>query len=155
MKREIARPYPDGRCFYCGPDNPQGLGLRFYHDEATAETSTEYLPEERFVGQGDILHGAIQMGLLDELMGWACYVHTGEMAVTTDMRFKFRRPLYIAGTPVRAACRVTGRDGPKVHMVAELVDAVGVVCLTATGTYHILPPERFEAVVRAKPPVSG
>ena len=50
----------------------------------------------------------------------------------------------VSGTPVRAACRVTGRDGPKVHMEAELIDAAGVICLAATGTYRILPPGRFE-----------
>jgi hypothetical protein len=103
MKKEIANPFPDRRCFFCGADNPQGLGLRFFHDDATGETSTEYVPEERFVGQGDILHGAIQMGLLDELMGWACVAHTGEMAVTADLRCRFLRPLRIAGP---RACRL-------------------------------------------------
>jgi len=33
------------------------------------EASTEYLPAKHFTGQGNILHGAIQMGLLDEIMG--------------------------------------------------------------------------------------
>jgi uncharacterized protein (TIGR00369 family) len=155
MQKEIANPFPDRRCFFCGADNPQGLGLRFFHDDATGEISTQYVPEERFVGQGDILHGGIQMGLLDELMGWACVVHTGEMAVTADLRCRFLRPLRIAGKPVRAVCRVTGRQGPKVHLTATLSDADGAVCMRATGTYHVLSPERYEALVQGNASGAG
>ena len=76
MKVEIANPYPDNNCFFCGSDNSEGLKLKFYWDETKQEVYTEYLPAQYFIGQGKILHGGIQMGLLDEIMGWTCYVFT-------------------------------------------------------------------------------
>lgn len=148
MKEEIQRPFPGEQCFFCGSANEHGLHLRFFHDAALGETSTEYVPEARFLGQGDILHGAIQMGLLDEIMGWASYVHTREMAVTTRLEARFLRPLHVDGTPVGVRCRVTGREGRDILMRAELVDAGGTVCTTAEGTYRVIPAERFAALVQ-------
>jgi uncharacterized protein (TIGR00369 family) len=149
VDEELGNPYPDAGCFFCGRDNPHGLHLRFRHDAARGETSTTYVPETRFVGQGDILHGGIQMGLLDETMGWSCFAETGEMAVTETMEVRFARPVYIAGDPVRVTCRLTGRQGRKVHLRAELADGQGTVCTIATGTYHIVAPEKYEALIHA------
>ncbi len=149
MKKEIVSPYPSKKCFFCGSDNAQGLNLCFYHDDESGETSTEYVPEARFAGQGNILHGAIQMGLLDEIMGWASFVHTRELAVTSKMDFRFLRPLYISGEPVRVACRVTERVDRKVHLQAELVNSDQAVCTKAIGTYHIITRQQYAALVRS------
>jgi len=69
MKQEIPNPFSDDNCFFCGTNNDQGLKLTFYWDEVQEEVSTEYLPEHRFTGQGNILHGAVQIDLIDEIMG--------------------------------------------------------------------------------------
>jgi len=147
MKNEIPNPFVDSNCFFCGRDNPAGLKLRFYWDEERRETSTEYVPPLHFAGQGTILHGAIQMGLLDEIMGWTSFIHTRENAVTTDFQVKFLRPVHINGKPVRATCRLTGRDGPKVYLEATLANSEGAPCTTATGTYHVLPPEKYASLI--------
>lgn len=148
MKTELVNHYPGKKCFFCGSGNAHGLHLKFYQDDENGEISTEYVPAEHFAGQGNILHGGIQMGLLDEIMGWTSLVETGEMAVTTHMEVQFLRPLYISGQAVRVACRVTGRTDRKVHMQAELVNAENVVCTTAAGIYHILTPEMYAALVQ-------
>ena len=150
MKTELANPYPGKNCFFCGSGNAHGLHLKFYHDDECCEISAQYVPAEHFAGQGDILHGGIQMGLLDEIMGWASFVHTGEMAVTTKMEVQFLRPVHISGQAVRLACRVTGRSGRKVHLQAELVNAENLVCTQAAGVYHILTPEIYAALVRGE-----
>jgi uncharacterized protein (TIGR00369 family) len=148
MKREIENPYQGGECFFCGRDNELGLQLAFWLDDELGEVSTEYVPERRFVGQGDILHGAMQMGLLDELMGWTTVVTTGRMAVTTDMSVRFLRPVYVCGEAVAARCRAVERRGRVLDLEAELTDADGVVCTTATSTYRLLSPESFARLVR-------
>lgn len=146
MKREIENPYQDGLCFYCGPNNQDGLKLKFYLDEETGEVSTEYLPSAPFIGQGQILHGGIMIGLLDEIMGWMSHVGTGEMAVTSDIRVEFLRPVYL-GIPVRVTCRVTSTENPRIHMEAEIVNGDGVVCSRATGTYHALARDRYDGLI--------
>jgi uncharacterized protein (TIGR00369 family) len=150
MKKEIENPFPGNSCFFCGSDNSNGLKLKFCWDEEKKETYTEYLPAQHFAGQGKILHGAIQMGLLDEIMGWASYAYTQEMAVTSDLNVKFLRPAYICGEKISAVCRITSKQGPKVNMQATLSNHEGDVCTTATGTYHILRPNRYQDLIQGK-----
>ena len=148
MKEEIKNPYTENKCFFCGSENPQGLKLKFYWDNKKEEISSEYIPAQHFVGQGDILHGAIQMGLLDEIMGWASYVFAQEMAVTTNLNIDFLRPTYINGEKIILTCRVTSQEGPKINMQATLTDNQGNLCTRATGTYHLLPPDKFKNVIQ-------
>lgn len=150
MKKEIENPYSDNNCFFCGSENKKGLHLTCYWDKEKKEVSTEYLPAQHFVGQGDILHGGIQMGLLDELMGWTSYMLTKEMAVTTAIDIKFLRPTYICGKKISVTCRVISMEGPRVNMVATLSDNEGEKCTTATGTYHILSQNKYNDLIYNK-----
>jgi len=150
MKQEIPNPFPDDNCYFCGSDNHQGLKLKFYWDEERKEVSTEYLPEERFTGQGNILHGSIQMGLLDEIMGWASFVCTRKMGVTMDVSVKFLSPAYIPSNLIRVACRVVEHDESKVSMEATLTNKDGIVCATATGSYRVVSSERYRTLIQGK-----
>ena len=147
MKEEIENPYPENNCFFCGSENTHGLHLKFHWDKEKKEVSTEYLPAEHFVGQGNILHGGIQMGLLDEIMGWTSYVVSQQMGVTSELKFKFLQPLYIGEEEIKVTCRVSSQEGPKVNMQATLSDSDGAVCTTATGTYHMLAPDRYKKII--------
>ena len=146
MKKEIPSPYSGDNCFFCGSKNPEGLQLKFYLDEQTEEVSAEYLPAPPYIGQGNILHGGIQMGLLDEIMGWTSYVCAGEMAVTSDFQVTFSKPVYL-GRQVKVTCRVTSRKDREIHMRSQLVDSDGNVCSVATGIYRILSKSRYESLI--------
>jgi acyl-coenzyme A thioesterase PaaI-like protein len=87
------------------------------------------------------------MGLLDEIMGWTSFLHTQEKAVTSDLKVKFLKPVYIDGKTLKVTCRLLAKEGPKVHMEATLANSEGVPCATATGTYNVLPPEKYEALI--------
>jgi acyl-coenzyme A thioesterase PaaI-like protein len=150
MKKEIPNPFANNDCFFCGRDNQLGLKLKFYWDEEGKETSTEYMPQRHFSGQGSILHGAIQMGLLDEIMGWTSFLHTQEKAVTSNLKVKFLKPVYINGKTLKVTCRLTAKEGPKVHMEATLANSEGIPCTTATGTYHVLPAVKYEALIHGE-----
>ncbi|MBM9518922.1 PaaI family thioesterase [Desulforhopalus vacuolatus] len=147
MKEEIQNPYPDNDCFFCGRSNNEGLKLKFYWDKEKEEVYTEYLPAQHFVGQGDILHGAIQMGLLDEIMGWTSYVFTQEMAVTSHLNIDFLHPAYIDGNKLNVTCRITSKKGPKIYMQAILTNSQGTVCTKATGTYHLLHSDKYKDLI--------
>ncbi len=150
MEKEIPNPFWDDNCFFCGSNNQEGLKLKFYWDEERQEAFTEYTPERRFTGQGNILHGAIQMGLLDEIMGWVHFVLTGKMGVTTDLNVKFLGPLYIAGNLVRTTCRVVKHEGSTVSMEAALTNKDGVTCTTGTGTWRTISSERYGLLIHGK-----
>ena len=150
MKEKIENPFPDNNCFFCGSENDEGLQLTFYWDKAKQETSAEYLPAQHLVGQGNILHGGIQMGLLDEIMGWASYTFTQKMAVTSGLSIKFLQLVYICGEKIDVTCRVISREGAKVNMQATLLNNDGDVCTTATGTFHILPRDKYRVLIQGQ-----
>ncbi|MCK5226668.1 MAG: PaaI family thioesterase, partial [Desulfobulbaceae bacterium] len=95
-------------------------------------------------------HGAIQMGLLDEIMGWTSYAFTQEMAVTSGLNIKFLQPTYICGEKINVTCRVISKEGPKVSMQATILSNKGDICTTATGTFHILPPSKYKDLIQGK-----
>lgn len=150
MKRPMEHPWPTKDCFMCGPDSECGVHIAFDYDDETHAVSTEYIPERRFVGQGDILHGAIQFGLLDEAMGWMIHADTGLSAVTTNMNVDFLRPAYVKGTPLLITCRINERHGSKIWLEARLADSEGELCTRATGSFHIVKDEKYESLVRAR-----
>lgn len=146
MKKEIPNPYPEQECFFCGEKNPVGLRLTFYLDEETGEVTTDYVPSELFMGLGNILHGGIQAGLFDEIMGWTTHTLTGQMGVTTKISTHFLKPAYV-GTKLTIACRITSQKNSKVQLEATIKTAEGAVCTRATGTYYLLPQDKFEKLV--------
>lgn len=150
MIAAIHSPYRENNCFFCGKNNPQGLKLDFYWDDERKEAFTDYLPERCFIGLGDILHGGIQMGLLDELMGWTSFAVGGKMAVTSDFNVKFLSPVYVQGNPIRLTCSVISQEGFRMNMEAKLTNSDGFLCTTATGTFRLLPEHKFKSLIRAK-----
>ena len=67
--------------------------------------------------------------------------------MTSDLNVKFLKPVYINGKTLKVTCRLTAREGPKVHMEATIANSDNVSCTTATGTFHVLSPEKYEALI--------
>ena len=149
LKKQIINQYPDQECLFCGEKNPIGLKLKFYLDEETEEVSTEYIPSKPFAGLGNILHGGIQTGLFDEIMGWTTHNLTGEMGVTSELKVKLLKPVYL-GRRIKVCCRLSSRNGPKVHLDARIEIPDGTVCSVATGIYFLLPQDKFQKIIYGK-----
>ena len=153
MKSEIKNPFESGTCFFCGPNNPSGLQLVFHRD-GQGGVYTDYTPDPRYCGQGDIFHGGMQMGLLDEAMWWAGYEATGVMeAVTARADFRFLRPVYI-GAPVRVVCAMIKREGREdrtIRLKGAILNRDGKPCTTVLGEYRIITREQYEAILSARP----
>jgi uncharacterized protein (TIGR00369 family) len=146
MKKEIPNPYPEQACFFCGEKNPVGLKLRFYLNEKTGEVTTEYVSSRLFMGLGNILHGGIQSGLFDEIMGWTAHTLTGQMGVTSELNIQFLKPVYL-GKKLMVSCRIISQRGAKVHLGAQIETTEGTVCTQATGTYYLLPQDKFDQLI--------
>ncbi len=146
MKKEIPNPYPEQECFFCGEKNPVGLKLRFYLNKETGEVTTEYSASRLFMGLGNILHGGIQSGLFDEIMGWTAHTLTGQMGVTSELNIQFLKPAYL-GTKLMVSCHIISRQDLKVHLGATIETADGTVCTQATGTYYLLPQDKFDQLI--------
>jgi len=147
MKKEIPNFYPGQECFFCGQKNRAGLGLKFFIDEETGEVSTEYLASPPFAGLGNILHGGIQAGLFDEIMGWTAHYFTRQMGVTSEINAQFLKPVYL-GKRLSVFCRVAARLDRTVRLEARIESSEGEVLARASGAYRLLPKKKFESLVK-------
>ncbi len=140
----LPNPYRNGQCFFCGPANPIGLKLSFYETGSDPkELVCKWRPPNMFTGFGKILHGGIQSGLFDEIMGWTTLHLTGKVGVTSNLAIEFLKPLYVE-QEIEVRCRIASRNGSRLNLDAEIINSKGEVCSKSAGTYVLMDPDRFK-----------
>lgn len=145
--RTIPNPYGRTDCFFCGSDNPVGLKLTFHEtDAAPGELICLWTPSSVFTGFGKVLHGGIQSGLFDEIMGWAALHLTDRVGVTLGLNVEFLKPVFVE-QEIEVRCRIASRENTRINLTAEIRNEEGNVCTRATGTYVLMAPERFRELV--------
>jgi acyl-coenzyme A thioesterase PaaI-like protein len=145
--KPIPNPFRTPGCFFCGDQNPAGLKLSFFESDAEPrEIILNWHVSPIFKGFGTVLHGGIQSGIFDEIMGWATTHLAKGTGVTTDLQVKFLRPVYV-DQDIEARCRIASREGNKVSLEAEISQA-GEVCTRCSGVYLILEPDRFHDLIK-------
>jgi uncharacterized protein (TIGR00369 family) len=145
--RTLPPPYRQSGCFFCGPDNPVGLKLTFSETETEPnEIVCRWVPPTLYKGFGQILHGGIQTGLFDEIMGWATLHLTRKVGVTSRLEVDFLKPLFVE-QEIEARCRIESLNGKKVSLAAEIRNQDGEVCSKASGIYVLMERDRFAQVV--------
>ncbi len=112
--RPSRRYAPQGRCFGCGPANPDGLHVRsFPSAEDPATIVAEWTPEPRYEAFEGVVNGEIIGALLDCHSNWTATYHLmgargvarPPTTVTLDYAVRFRRPTP-SGGPLRLTARV-------------------------------------------------
>lgn len=142
--------YSGTGCFFCGKDNPAGAQLEFARvDGSDQELVSRWVPDKRFRGLGRVLHGGIQSGVFDEIMGWTAHHFCGRPGVTAELRVRYLGPLYI-GEPLELRCRVAEADDKKMRLEARILNPEGKVCAEAKGVYVMMAEERFLALVGSR-----
>ena len=125
-------PVDDGRCFACGPHNPDGLHLTFEPDGPDGARSRVTLPP-RLQGYRGIAQGGVVMMLLDEIMAHAARF-AGERAMTAALQTRFRKPVPI-GLELVLRAHVTSRRRNVLYLEATVESPDGVIFATAEGTF--------------------
>jgi uncharacterized protein (TIGR00369 family) len=124
----------DQFCFVCGRNNPDGLRLNFEYPEP-GRCRAVYIPECRFQGWKDILHGGIVSTLLDEAImhawGWR-ERGAGGTAVTAEITVRFKKPVRI-GKPVILEGWILSDAGRMIRGESTLKDETGQVLASAAG----------------------
>lgn len=67
-------------CLFCGPEHPEGLHLQMYYRDGTVVADLSV--RNFFQGYGNLVHGGIIAGLLDEVMWWAVTLQTRQLSMT-------------------------------------------------------------------------
>lgn len=132
----IQLPYTYG-CFVCGAENPAGLRLRFRVEDG--EVRSAFTPREPHAGYRGMVHGGVIGAALDEVMFWAAAWPTRAFHVSVDLNIRYARKVEV-GAPHNLAARLTRQQRRICFTEAELRDAAGKVCASATGKFFPMPP---------------
>lgn len=119
-------------CFVCGPDNPDGLQVRFRLDGDVCRA--EFTPGPPHRGYDTLTHGGIIFSLLDDVMANWLWLQ-GHMSFTAraDVRYRAHLPL---GTPVRLEGRCLRRKGRLAQMEGKVIrQDTGEVVAESTASF--------------------
>ena len=80
-------------CFGCSPGNPLGLRMEFF--EEGEDLVSYWQPNQHFQGYHTVLHGGIQVTLMDEIASWFVYAKLKSAGVTSKAEIRYIKPLYV------------------------------------------------------------
>jgi len=130
-------------CFACGPDNPDGMHLKFRFDERGGRAWCRFRLPLRFQGPPGHAHGGIIATILDEAMGKVNKLRS-VIAVTKTMDVE-----YLKLVPLRRSLIVEGRErsvrGRKHVNVAQILNDKGEVLARSRGLFIAIDPARMFA----------
>jgi acyl-coenzyme A thioesterase PaaI-like protein len=128
-RRVRARAHP--RCVICSPANGRGLQLEFAEaDGGGVEAWFACTPA--YEGFAGMLHGGVVASLLDGAMT-NCLFARGIVAVTADLKVRFRHPVAV-GTPATVRAWTERSSPPRYALKADVVQE-GQVRATAEGRF--------------------
>ena len=130
---DLLNPPEITHCFVCGSDNPSGLGLHVFRDGTDAVAT--WVPDERFQGWADRLHGGIIGLLVDEMLVYAGAPH-GLWGMTAKVRYWLRKP----GPNPDVVIAYQGAVAPEAIAAAGMIATgrrdVGVLSVTSADRLH-------------------
>ena len=136
---------PEGRCFGCGPANPNGLRVAS-REAANGDVVAEWQAEPHHEAWDDVLNGGIIGALLDCHSNWTAAVHLMRArgadrppsCVTAEYAVRLLRPTPTKA-PVHLTARVVEAEGDRATVEAELT-AGGRTTATCRGTFVVVGP---------------
>jgi acyl-coenzyme A thioesterase PaaI-like protein len=131
------------KCFGCGPQNEDGLRLKFVLDEERQRFICRFRLQGRFVGPPAHAHGGIIATILDEAMGKVSKLHN-LIALTHTMEITYLKPVPLFKPLITEGWeeRVHGREH---YRAAEIRNAEGEVLAKSTGKFIKIDPDRMFA----------
>ena len=128
-------------CFVCGPDNPEGMQLKFTLDEKRQRTICRFRLDGRYTGPPGHCPGGIIATILDDAMGKVNkFRHV--IALTREMTVEYLKPV-----PLHKPLRVEGRElevrGNKHVNAAEILNEHGEVLARSRGIFIAIDPEQM------------
>lgn len=132
---------PKNYCFGCGPDNPDGLRMKFLFDEVNHRVSSKFRLPRKYWGPPKHAHGGIVATILDEGMGKVNKLRQ-VIAVTSEMTVQYLKMVPLGKWLVVEGWeeRVNGREH---YNVAEIRNDRGEVLARSRGKFIAIDPERM------------
>jgi uncharacterized protein (TIGR00369 family) len=130
-------------CFACGPNNPDGMHLKFTLDEPRQTFVCRFRLGKRYTGPPGHCHGGIIATILDDAMGKVNKLRQ-VVALTKEMTVEYLKPV-----PLHKPLRVEGRE-VSVHgrhhvNMAEIFNEKGEVLARSKGIFIAIDAEKMFA----------
>jgi uncharacterized protein (TIGR00369 family) len=133
--------YPQKKnlCFACGPDNPQGMRLKFTQEGNCFVCN--FRLSKRYTGPPGHCHGGIIATILDDAMGKVNKLRH-VVALTKEMTVEYLKPV-----PLHQPLRVEGREisvhGRQHINMAEILNEKEEVLARSRGIFIAIDPEKM------------
>jgi len=125
-------------CFVCGLKNSFGLHASFFELDSNQLVAL-FTPCEEHQGYPGRMHGGIASAILDETIGRALMITSGEdWGVTVEFSVRFKKPVPL-GEELRVVGRIT-RDTRRIFEgTGEILLPDGEIAVEGVGKYIRLP----------------
>jgi uncharacterized protein (TIGR00369 family) len=134
--KNIRNPYTniDGYCcFGCSPDNNIGLKMNFI--EIENEIWSYWEPNPLYQGYKNVLHGGIQVTLMDEIASWVLQVKLKTAGVTSGISTRFLQPVFVNNGKILLKASVVEVRRSIVDIMVDLFDNNEKLCAQSIITY--------------------
>jgi uncharacterized protein (TIGR00369 family) len=130
-------------CFACGPNNPDGMRLRFTYNEEREGFVCRFRLGKRYTGPPGHCHGGIIATILDEAMGKVNKLRH-VVALTSEITVHYLKPVPLQ-QPLRVESREVRVNGRKHTNMAEILNEKGEVLARSQGLFIAIDPHRMFA----------
>jgi uncharacterized protein (TIGR00369 family) len=130
-------------CFACGPDNPEGMHLRFTLDEPRQTFVCHFRLGKRYTGPPGHCHGGIIATILDDAMGKVNKLRE-VVALTKEMTVEYLKPVPLH-TPLRVEGREVAVHGRQHINMAEIFNEKGEILARSRGVFIAVDAEKMFA----------
>ena len=130
-------------CFACGPNNPDGMRLRFTYDEQRDCFVCRFRLDKRYTGPPGHCHGGIIATILDEAMGKVNKLRH-VVALTSQITVDYLKPVPL-NKPLRVESRELRVKGRTHVNVAEILNGKGEPLARSRGKFIAIDPQRMFA----------
>nr|WP_321410577.1 PaaI family thioesterase [uncultured Carboxylicivirga sp.] len=142
--RKLSNPFlkskgEDYHCFGCSPNNTHGLIMEFYSDGKYVYA--DWIPDKRFEGYKNVVHGGIQATIMDEIASWTIYSLLDTAGVTQKMEVIYHRSLFANNSQIKIKAEVKSSNEKQAVIYVEILNQNNIVCSSADVVYFLFPPD--------------
>ena len=134
-------------CLVCGRDNPRGLRLQLYVDDATGVVSVEATFSRDHVGFSDVIHGGAIATVADEAMVWAATWAAKRFCLCGELSVRYLKPANPA-VAYRFEATVEAKRSRLLTTSCRVFDETGEAIATAAAKYLPLSTDLHADVVK-------
>ncbi len=127
-----------GKCFVCGTQNPNSIGVKWYYDENN-EIYCNIVLTDKQQGPPKYAHGGASAALLDEAMGFAAWV-AGYKIMSVNLNINYLKPVPL-GVPIHIHGKIQNKSGKKIFAKGEITLENGDIAVE--GTSILIEPNGF------------